>query len=145
VLLYNADLNLSKPHRIRNLNVGSTPDMLTFTPDGKMILVANTGSPPRDIAGPPPKNAFGSVSLIDIHRGPKKAKVSTVDFSIFNGQKETLRTEGVRIYKGEYGDWSVAQSLQPEYIAVPTTPSSMDKSGGEQRGGSVGYREWADN
>jgi len=31
---------------------------------------------------------------------------------------EALRTKGVRIYKGKYGDWSVAQSLQPEYIAV---------------------------
>jgi len=111
VLLYKAN-QLQWP---RNIEVGFTPDMLTFTPNGQTVLVANTGSPPA-VAGPP--TAVGSVSLIDIDRGVERATVSTVDFSAFNDDKGGLRDAGVRIYKGEYGDWSVSQSLQPEYIAV---------------------------
>ncbi len=52
------------------VTVGALPDMLTFTPNGRQVLVANEGTPnPR----PPAANLsatdpVGSVSVIDVHR-----------------------------------------------------------------------------
>lgn len=52
------------------VTVGPLPDMLTFTPNGRQVLVANEGTPnPR----PPAANLSaddpgGSVSVIDVHR-----------------------------------------------------------------------------
>ena len=92
---------------LKAVEVGYEPDMVTFTPDGQTLLVANTGSPPT---------AGGSVSLIDIRdirRGIEPTPV-TVDFSPFIGSEEALQQEGVRIYPG----LPAGQSLLPEYITV---------------------------
>ena len=43
VLFFNADGNF-----INSVTVGALPDSLTFTPDGKKILVANEGEPNED-------------------------------------------------------------------------------------------------
>ncbi|MCU0761265.1 MAG: choice-of-anchor I family protein [Steroidobacteraceae bacterium] len=58
------------------VTVGSLPDMVTFTPDGKTLLVANEGTPsvygPRLPGGPPVRfgpaigDPPGSVSIIDV-------------------------------------------------------------------------------
>ncbi|MBB6099057.1 hypothetical protein HNR42_002493 [Deinobacterium chartae] len=42
--------------------VGALPDMLTFTPDGKTVLVANEGEPSSDYTRDP----VGSVTLLDV-------------------------------------------------------------------------------
>jgi len=86
---------------------GALPDMVTFSPDGHYVLVANEGEPDDDYAIDPE----GSVSVIDVSAGIENATVSTAGFAAFNGQP----LPGVRIFGPGA---SVAQDLEPEYIAV---------------------------
>lgn len=93
------------------VDVGALPDMLTFTADGKTVLVANEGEPNDDYTIDP----VGSVSVIDLSRGVAKASVRTAGFERFNSKKDKLIAQGVRIFGPNA---SVAQDLEPEYIAV---------------------------
>lgn len=96
---------------LKTLTVGALPDMLTFTPDGKSILVANEG----ERAGTDGLlDAKGSVSIIDLSQGTTLATVTTLDFSQFDGQEAALREAGVRIFQGK----SASMDLEPEYVAV---------------------------
>ncbi len=92
----------------RQVTVGALPDMLTFTPDGNRVLVANEGEARGAI------NPNGSVSVIDLSAGVLNATVNTATFTSFNGQENTLRNQGVRIFPGQ----TVSQDVEPEYITV---------------------------
>ena len=95
---------------ISAVTIGAQPDMITFTPDGNTVLVANEGEPSDNYQTDPE----GSVSVIDV-RNTAAPVVRTADFTAFNGQEATLRAAGVRIY----GPGATAsQDLEPEYIAV---------------------------
>lgn len=96
---------------IAKYTVGALPDMITFTPDGNTILVANEGEPNDDYTVDPE----GSVSLIDIKRGPARGRVETANFRVYNLFKFLLKLRGIRIYGPNA---SVAQDLEPEYITV---------------------------
>lgn len=90
--------------------VGALPDMLTFTPDGSTLLVANEGEPNADYSVDPE----GSISVVDISN-PASPVARTADFSAYNSQLATLTAAGVRIYGPNA---TVAQDLEPEYITV---------------------------
>ncbi|WP_150279379.1 choice-of-anchor I family protein [Halopseudomonas salina] len=90
--------------------VGAQPDMLTFTPDGKYLLVANEGEPNDDYSVDP----VGSISVITLD-DQGLAQVSTAGFTTFDAQADALRAAGVRIYGPGA---SVSQDLEPEYITV---------------------------
>lgn len=94
-----------------SVNVGALPDMLTFSPDGNKILVANEGEPNDAYTNDP----NGSVSVIDISGGVASATVQNAVFTAFNGQEAALRNEGVRIFGPGA---SAAQDFEPEYIGV---------------------------
>jgi hypothetical protein len=96
---------------LKRLTVGALPDMLTFTQDGKAVLVANEGEP-NDAYTIDPE---GSISIIDLSRGLNRASVKTAGFGDFNGKKDKLIKAGVRIFGPNA---TVAQDLEPEYIAV---------------------------
>ena len=99
---------------INSVTVGALPDMLTFTPNGTKVLVANEGEPNSYNQG----NSFdpeGSISIIDIAGGVASATVQTATFTAFNSQLTALRAAGVRIIGPNA---TVAQDLEPEYIAV---------------------------
>ncbi len=100
-----ADLSL-----VNSIQVGAQPDMITFTPNGETVLTANEGEPSDDYSVDPE----GSISLVDI-RDLENLSVATADFNAFNTQADSLKTAGVRIYGPGA---SVAQDLEPEYIAV---------------------------
>lgn len=86
---------------------GALPDMITFTPNGNYVLVANEGEPSSDYSVDPE----GSVTIIDIKNGLAKARIRIADFLEFNsGAPEGVRISGPGA--------SVAQDLEPEYIAV---------------------------
>lgn len=104
--LYRAsDLSL-----LGSIAVGALPDMLTFTPDGNTVLVANEGEPSDDYQIDPE----GSISIIDV-RNPAALVERKATFTAFNGQEATLRASGVRIYGPGA---TAAKDLEPEYIAV---------------------------
>lgn len=90
------------------VTVGALPDMLTFTPDGKKVLVANEGEPSNDYTIDPE----GSVSIIDIDFGVQNADVRTANFRAFNNAR---LNSSIRIFGPNA---TVAQDLEPEYIAV---------------------------
>lgn len=99
---------------VNKVTVGALPDMLTFTPNGRYLLVDNEESPAEycpDGAG----NPEGSVSVIDLRFGASKVKqsdVRTADFKQFNQENidPSIRILGLGA--------TIAQDLAPEYIAV---------------------------
>ena len=96
---------------LNSLEVGALPDMLTFTPNGRYLLVANEGEPNDDYTVDPE----GSISIIDMRGGVSRldaSDVTTADFSAFNSA--TLDAS-IRLFGP---DATVAQDLEPEYIAV---------------------------
>lgn len=106
LILLDADLK----ERAR-IGVGHNPDMVTFTPDGKVLLVGNEGEE-DPASGTDPE---GSISVVDISEGPDRARVRTADFRAFDGQRERLRAEGANLaVRGR----TVAQQAEPEYVAV---------------------------
>jgi hypothetical protein len=90
------------------VTVGALPDMLTFTPDGNRVLVANEGEAANGV------NPDGSVSVINLAAGVSNPTVNTATFTSFNGQENALRNQGVRIFPGQ----TVSQDVEPEYITV---------------------------
>jgi YVTN family beta-propeller protein len=102
------------------VEVGALPDMLTFTPDGKQILVANEGEP-SSYDQPDSVDPVGSVSIIDLSNGVEQATVSTAGFESFNDQKADLQAKGVRIFGPNA---TVAQDLEPEYITFSADGST---------------------
>ncbi len=97
--------------QIESVEVGALPDMVTFTPDGRHILVANEGEP-NDAYTIDPE---GSVSIIDVPSSGVPTVVRTAGFGDWNDDADELRSAGVRIFGPNA---SVAQDLEPEYIAV---------------------------
>lgn len=98
-------------HFLSAVTVGALPDMLTFTPDGKYVLVANEGEPSDDYTIDPE----GSVSIIKVaERGKNltQQNVRTADFAAYNNA--TL-DESIRIFGPNA---TVSQDLEPEYIAI---------------------------
>ena len=106
---------------LSDVQVGSLPDMLTFTPDGSKVVVANEGEPDGYCAGG--VDPEGSVSIIDLSEGADnvvQSDVATASFERFNGQRDRLIDEGVRIFGPGA---AVAQDLEPEYVAVAQNSS----------------------
>ena len=94
--------------------VGALPDMLTFTPNGRHVLVANEGEPVDYCTGGLADDPEGSVSIIDVpadRSALASAPVRTVDFhGVFAPLHPQVRFFGP--------DATEAQDLEPEYIAV---------------------------
>jgi len=90
---------------------GALPDMVTFSPDGRYAVVANEGEPNDDYSVDPE----GSITIVKITRNRMQAR--QLGFGSFGrGQRrEQLEASGVRIFGPGA---SVAQDLEPEYIAI---------------------------
>ncbi|MDT9690777.1 choice-of-anchor I family protein [Streptomyces sp. P9(2023)] len=95
---------------VKVVTAGYSPDMVTFTGDGRSLLVANEGEP----VGYQPGQADpeGSVSIVSLDRGVARATVRTADFRAFDDRRldASVRTSGPGA--------TVAQDLEPEYISV---------------------------
>jgi hypothetical protein len=96
---------------LATVTVGALPDMLTFTPNGDYVLVANEGEPNAAYTVDP----NGTVSIIDVRDGAAsvtQSDVTTLDFSAYNNA--TL-DPSIRVFGPNA---TVAQDFEPEYIAV---------------------------
>jgi secreted PhoX family phosphatase len=72
ILFYDKDYTL-----LNTVTVGALPDMVTFSPDGKFVIVANEGEPNDDYTIDPE----GSISVIDISGGIASASVTNASFA----------------------------------------------------------------
>ena len=111
-----------------SVEAGALPDMVTFTPDGKWVLVANEGEPNEEYTIDPE----GTVTVIDIRNGFDKPKTRTVTFRDWNADGKhaqelpELKKRGLRIFGqvSQSGDLkkkipaTFAQDAEPEWIAV---------------------------
>lgn len=121
VLFYNG-LDTSTPAFLDAVEVGALPDMVTFTPDGAKVLVANEGEPSGDYTVDPE----GSVTIINIlASGEPEETGTTLGFSDFNGTEDELIAQGMmfpnpagRTINDVAITSSVAKDLEPEYITA---------------------------
>ncbi len=93
----------------------STPDQITFTPDGSKTLVAIEAEPGDDYA----TDAKGGVAIIDVATGD----LTFADFDAFDSAAAELRAAGVRLTGRATPDDQPntalpSRDLEPEYIAV---------------------------
>lgn len=115
------------------ITVGRQPDMVTFSPDGKKILVANEGEPNNFYTVDPE----GSVSIIDV-TDPNSPIAQTVSLTSLNGTIPHLAsqptiTPSIRIFGVKNSmdatapgfalnnvktPSTVAEDLEPEYITI---------------------------
>ena len=115
-----------------SVTAGPLPDMVTFSPDGRWLLVANEGEP-NETATIDPE---GTVTIIDLANGFDDPPVSTVTFRDWNvggpraDEMPGLRERGLRhfgrVSLDETGNKTrpatFAEDVEPEWIAV--TPDS---------------------
>ena len=111
-----------------SVEAGALPDMVTFTPDGQWLLVANEGEPNEDYTIDPE----GTVMIIDVRHGFDQPNTRTVTFRDWNSdgkhakQIPELKKRGLRIFGqvSQSGDLkkktpaTFAQDAEPEWIAV---------------------------
>ena len=103
---------------LKKVTVGSLPDGVAFSPDGKYLVVANEGELSNTFMtdGIDPD---GSISIIPITNGVPADTATTLGFSDFNvgGSRRSELPAGIRI--GRPGA-TVAQDLEPEYVSIST-------------------------
>lgn len=116
VFLMDTDGNIDQ-RATTGVTVGSLPDSVHFSPNGRYLLSANEGEPRdyclTDGVLPTTTDPNGSISIIDVTATALTA--TTLEFSSFNQQAANIRTAGGRIYGPGA---TVAQDLEPEYIAI---------------------------
>lgn len=91
------------------VTVGSLPDMVSFSPDGSYLVTANEGEPNEDYSVDP----NGSVSIINVKQN---YSVTTLDFTPFNNQAQSLMSNGYRL-PGPAGI-TLAADTEPEYLTI---------------------------
>ena len=111
LVLVDTDLNT-----INAIQTGALPDMVKFSPDGRWILIANEGEPNTynnfgSETNGPSIDPEGSITFVDLSTGLATPTVRTATFTAFNSGVDPR----IRIYGPNA---TVAQDLEPEYIAV---------------------------
>jgi hypothetical protein len=111
-----------------SIKAGALPDMVTFTPDGRWVLVANEGEPNEDYTIDPE----GTITIANVQNGFEQPTVRTVTFREWNADGKHahhvsgLKERGLRIVGqiSSPGDLkqktpsSFSQDVEPEWITV---------------------------
>ncbi len=93
---------------LASVTVGSLPDMVTFTPDGTLIITADEGEPNDSYTNDP----NGTISIIQVNNN---YALTTLDFASFASQLTAMRSGGFRVINA---NGNIAQDVEPEYITV---------------------------
>ena len=96
---------------VNQVTVGALPDMLTFTPDGRYLLVANEGEPSDDYTVDPE----GSVSIIALRGGVARLTQAAVTNVGFDDDVRRANASSIRVFGSGA---TLARDLEPEYITV---------------------------
>lgn len=139
VAFYDAAVALPDPNApittaLETVEAGFLPDMVTFTPDGRKVLVANEGEASDTLVnGTPDFNPEGSVTIIPVSGSGADVLPGApiqLDFALFEpggslelgstldlikAPADAATTPKVRIHPNAN---SVAEDLEPEYITV---------------------------
>ncbi|MEM1113304.1 MAG: choice-of-anchor I family protein [Pseudomonadota bacterium] len=110
VAFYDTDGNF-----LGDSEAGALPDSLTFSPNGKYVVVANEGEPSDDYSVDPE----GSITIIDLNGGFESRSVTHATFTAFNDQP---LPDGLRAPR-PFGA-TLAQDLEPEFAAVSRDSST---------------------
>ena len=105
VMRYDGNLQI-----LGTFDVCYQPDMITFTPDGKNLLVACEGSPDAEFREDPE----GGIAILSIGEGTswKSPSIAVAGFAELDSA--ALMAQGVR----RTGTQGFVRSLEPEYITV---------------------------
>lgn len=96
---------------LHSLVAGAMPDMVTFTHDGRYLLVANEGEPNASYSIDPQ----GTVSIISLNKGLSALGVDDIATVDFAGVSVDASTPYIRIVKPGS---TAAEDFEPEYIAI---------------------------
>ena len=99
---------------LSTVTVGALPDMLTFTPNGRHVLVANEAEP-NSYGRADSVDPEGSVSIIDMTVGAANLTEADVRTAKFNDAIPKVNPESIRVYGPGA---TLAQDMEPEYITV---------------------------
>ncbi|KZN58016.1 choice-of-anchor I family protein [Pseudoalteromonas luteoviolacea] len=106
---------------IKSVTVGDLPDMVTFSPDGNKVIVANEGEPESDYS----IDSEGTIAIIETVNGEIADNATMLNFNAFDNQQATLEAQGVvfanptgRTIKGKTINTTVSMDLEPEYVSV---------------------------
>ncbi|MEE1673900.1 choice-of-anchor I family protein [Agarivorans aestuarii] len=156
IVFYNG-LNAGTPVFLSAVEVGNLPDMVTFTPDGSKVIVANEGEPSGDYSNDPE----GSIAVINITEGTPATSATIIDFTSFNGMQIELEAKGLhfpnpsgRTLHGQVIATTVAQDLEPEYITASNSMAYVtlqennglaivDLSDNSVQIIGLGYKDWS--
>lgn len=113
IVFYKLDEATGVATYLKHVTAGALPDSVVFTPDGSAAIVANEGEPNDDVTNDPE----GSISIIKVTAGVPENTATAITFTDFNaeGSRASELPDDVRIFTPNS---SVAQDLEPEYIAV---------------------------
>lgn len=101
---------------LNKLTVGALPDMVTFSPNGRWLLVANEGEPSSYNNNPVPSvDPEGSVSIIDMKHDVTSLTQLDVRTATFSQTIPQVNPSSIRVYGPNA---TFAQDMEPEYITV---------------------------
>lgn len=109
VVLFEYDINIASYVEKDVITVGALPDMLTYTKDGRYLLVANEGEPNDDYSIDPE----GSISII-----------KTSDWSVKNADFSAFSQDDLKDVRVFGPGASLQQDLEPEYITTSADSST---------------------
>jgi hypothetical protein len=111
VAFYPASCAPSACPLLNEVEAGALPDMVTFSPNGRFVLVANEGEALVNDEDAIVEDPKGTVTVIDLRQGVTSPIVSSVDFTSLDGAPTP---PGMVLAS----DRLPSEDVEPEYITV---------------------------